>query len=105
LRAIGLLDLVQKGKTMAIHAKPEDHKDHDHEDEYNDPRSQLTADVIPAQHEEPPQGEDVKPASHPEPPQGEDVKPAGAGIAQSEKESEDDEDDKPAPRKATLTQE
>ena len=82
---------------MAIHAKP-----NDHEDEFNDPRSQLTADVIPAQHEEPPQGEDVKPASHPEQPQGEDVKPAGAGIAKAEagEDDSDDEDDKP--RKATF---
>jgi hypothetical protein len=92
---------------MSEHAKPEDHT----EDHTEDPKDleithvedvqeenvlpaplkgNLTADVIPPQHEEPPQGEDVKPASHDEPPQGEDIKPAGAGLALSEKDEDEE---------------
>lgn len=68
--------------------------------ELDDPRSQLTDDVIPPQHDEPPQSEDVKPPSHDEPPQGEDVKPAGAGVDKIEAGEKDDEDDS-KPRKVT----
>jgi hypothetical protein len=88
---------------MATHSKADDH-DGKLQEELDDPRSQLTADVIPAQHDEPPQGEDVKPPSHDEPPQGEDVKPAGAGVAKAESGEKDDEEvDKP--RKATVVKE
>jgi hypothetical protein len=84
---------------MVSHSK--DDADKDLQDQLDDPRSQLTDDVIPPQHDEPPQSEDVKPPSHDEPPQGEDVKPAGAGIAKAEAgEDDSDEDDKP--RKATF---
>lgn len=87
---------------MSDHAKPDDYNE-EIEKQLADPRSQLTADVIPPQHDEPPQGQDVKAPSHEEPPQGEDVKPAGAGIAKAEA-GEDDSDDEgdPKPRKATF---
>lgn len=85
---------------MSEHAKPE--PDLDIEKELADPWSQLTADVIPPQHDEPPQGQDVKAPSHEEPPQGEDVKPAGAGIAKAEAGEDDSDDEAPKPRKATF---
>lgn len=67
---------------MTSHAKHDPEKDL--KEDIANPRTQLTADVIAPQHDEPPQGEDVKAPSHPEPPQGEDVKPAGAGADKSE---------------------
>jgi hypothetical protein len=86
---------------MVSHSKADDNaSEKDLQAELDDPRSQLTADVIPPQHDEPPQGEDVKAPSHDEPPQGEDVKPAGAGVDKIEAGEKDDEDDI-APRKVT----
>lgn len=88
---------------MPDHAKPEETEvEVTHVEDVQDDsalpaplKGNLTSDVKPPQHEEPPQGEDVKPASHEEPEdQGAIVKPAGAGQAQIEAGEAESEDDK-----------